>query len=283
MPRGYVTTRLGQVHYTREGQGPALLLLGASGRSSRMFAPLIPRLAPHCDVVALDTPGFGQSDPLPPGTSIPDLAACCVAVLDALGIARAHLYGLHSGNKIGAALAVGWPERLGRLILAGQSHSLIPDQVLRNGTILGIVRETVEPRSGETAALADWAAAWQRLTAIWWTRDLVAGGAAAEAREAARLLALDELQCPGAAGLYAENFRYDLGADYPRIQAPTLVLEVATPEEDRTIGRQGPAVQALIPGAALATLHEPEGHTLTLENRAADLAAIILDFLAREG
>lgn len=279
MPRGYVSTALGQIHYVREGGGRPLLLLGASGRSSRMFVPLMARMAPHVDVVAPDTPGFGESDPLPPDTTIPALAAAFVELLDALGIARADVYGMHTGNKVATALAVGWPDRVGRIVLVGQSHSLIPDRARRNAAILDIVRETVEPRSGETAALADWAAAWGRLTAIWWDRRLVAGGATAADREAARLLALDELQSGGSAGLYGANFAYDLGADFPRIRAPTLVLEVATPEEDRTIGRQGPAVRALIPGAVLETLHEPEGHTLTLENRADDVAAILTRWL----
>lgn len=280
MPRGYADTELGQVHYVRGGRGRPLLLLGASGRSSRMFAPLMTRLAGEADTIAPDTPGFGESDPLPPGTTIPALAAAFVGLLDALGLARADVYGLHTGNKIATAMAVGWPDRVGRLVLAGQSHSLIPDREARNATILDIVRDHVEPRSGETAALADWAAAWGRLNAIWWDRRLVAGGAPAAGREAARLLALDELQSGGTAGLYGANFAYDLGADFPRIRAPTLVLEVATPEEDRTIGRQGPAVRDLIPGAVLETLHEPEGHTLTLENRADDLAAILRRFLA---
>jgi pimeloyl-ACP methyl ester carboxylesterase len=279
MPRGYVTTRLGQIHVARQGTGRPLLLLGASGRSARMFAPLSDRLAPGFDVIAPDTPGFGNSDPLPDGAGIEDLAAAFVDLLDGLGIAQADVYGHHSGNKIAVALAVRFPERVRRLILIGQSHSLIPDQARRNGTILGIVREHVEPRSGETAALAEWAAAWQRMTAIWWDRDLVAAGAPSDAREAARLLALDELQSAGTAALYGANFRYDLGADYPRITQPTLVIEVATPEEDRTIGRQGPTVQALIPGAALETIHEPAGFTLTLENRAADLAGLIRGWL----
>ncbi len=281
MPRGYAETGLAQVHYVREGRGTPLLLLAASGRSSRMFAPLLALLAPHFDLCAPDTPGFGNSGPLPPGTSIEDLAGCFVQLLDRLGIERTDIYGLHTGNKIAAAMAVGWPDRVGRVVLAGQSHSLIPDREKRNATILGIVREYVEPRSGDTAALAEWAAAWQRVTAIWWDRRLVAGGATAEDRDAARLLALDELQAEGTAALYAANFAYDLGRDYARIAAPTLVLEVATPEEDRTVGRQGPEVQRLIPGAALETLHEPEGHTLTLENRAQDLATILLRWLRR--
>lgn len=281
MPRGYAEADLAQVHYVREGRGTPLLLLAASGRSSRMFAPLIGLLAPHFDLCAPDTPGFGNSGPLPPGTSIEELAGCFVQLLDRLGIERTDIYGLHTGNKIAAAMAVRWPDRVGRVVLAGQSHSLIPDRERRNAAILGIVREYVEPRSGDTAALAEWAAAWQRLTAIWWDRRLVAGGATAADRGAARLLALDELQAEGTAALYAANFAYDLGRDYARIAAPTLVLEVATPEEDRTIGRQGPEVQRLIPGAALETLHEAEGHTLTLENRAQDLAAILLRWLRR--
>ena len=281
MPRGYAEADLAQVHYVREGRGTPLLLLAASGRSSRMFAPLIRLLAPHFDLCAPDTPGFGNSGPLPPGTSIEDLAGCFVQLLDRLGIERTDIYGLHTGNKIAAAMAVRWPDRVGRVVLAGQSHSLIPDREKRNATILGIVREYVEPRSGDTAALAEWAAAWQRLTAIWWDRRLVAGGATAADRDAARLLALDELQAEGTAALYAANFAYDLGHDYARIAAPTLVLEVATPEEDRTVGRQGLEVQRRIPGAALETLHEAEGHTLTLENRAQDLAAILLRWLRR--
>jgi hypothetical protein len=72
---------------------------------------------------------------------------------------------------------------------------------------------------------------------------------------------------------------HDTATRAHRIAAPTLVLEVATPEEDRTVGRQGPEVPRLIPGAALETLQEPEGHTLTLENRAQDLAAILLRWL----
>ena len=280
MARGYVQTDLGQIHYHRAGRGEALLLLGASGRSARMFEPLAGMLAEAFDVIAPDTPGFGNSDPLPPGTTIEHLGAALVQMLDTLGVARTHIYGLHTGNKIATAMAVRWPSRVGRLILAGQSHSLIPDRTRRNATILGIVRDYVEPRSGDTAALAEWAAAWQRLTAIWWERSLVAGGASHEARRAAKLLALDELESEGTASLYAANFAYDLGADFPRLTVPTLVLEVTTPEEDRTIGRQGPTVQAVIPGASLAMIEEPAGHTLTLENRAADLAAIIRRFVA---
>lgn len=280
MPRGYVDTSLAQVHYVRDGAGPPLVLLAASGRSSRMFAGLMELLAPRFDVCALDTPGFGESGKLPPGTTIEQLAECVVEVMDGLGLARTHLYGLHTGNKIATALAGRWPGRVDRLVLAGQSHSLIPDGELRNATILEIVREYMDlPAPGPAAELADWAAAYQRLGAIWWDRQLVAAGATAEGRAFARLLALDELQSGGTADLYRANFAYDLGRGFTEITVPTTILEIATPEEDRTVGRQGPAVQRLIPGAGLHTITEPRGHTLTLENRARDLADILAEVL----
>ena len=280
MPRGYVGTTLGQVHYRREGQGEPLLLLGASGRSSRMFGGLMRLLAPRLDVCAPDTPGFGGSDPLPEGTTIEDLAVCMAELLDALGIARTHLYGLHTGNKIATAFAGRWPKRVGGLVLAGQSHSLIPDRETRNRTILDIVHGYFEPPvPGPGAELADWAATFQALGAIWWDRALVAGGGTAADRLVARSKALDELEATGTATLYRANFAYDLGAGLTALRVPTTVLEVATPAEDRTIGRQGPAVLRLVPGAMLRTIEEPRGHTLTLEERARDLADILLEVL----
>ncbi len=56
---------------------------------------------------------------------------------------------------------------------------------------------------------------------------------------------------------------------------PSLLIEVATPYENATIGRQAAAVRALVPHARVATNEEPAGETLTLEHRAGDLAALI--------
>lgn len=280
MSRGYADTALGQIHYRREGSGPTLLLLSASGRSSRMFTRLLPLVASRFDAIALDNPGFGGSDPLPDGTTIEQLAEAFIAVLDELGIERTHLYGLHTGNKIATAIAARWPARIDRLVLAGQSHSLIPDQAERNARILEIVREYVEkPEHEESPALAEWASLFRRVSDLWWDRKLIGGGFSAVERGFAQELVLDELEAAGTAGLYAANFAYDLGRDLARVAAPALVVEVATPAEDRAIGRQGPAVQSLIPGSLLRTIEEPRGHTLTLENRARDLADILLEFL----
>jgi len=281
MSRGYAETPLGQIHFRRMGSGPTLLLLSASGRSSRMFTRLMPLVAARFDAIAVDYPGFGGSDPIRDGTTIEQLADALVVLLDRLGVGRTHLYGLHTGNKVAAAMAVRSPGRLDRLVLAGQSHSLIPDQAKRNARILEIVREYFEkPEREENPALAEWAGLFRRMSDLWWNRKLIGRAFSAEEQGFARDLVLDEIEASGTAALYAANFAYDLGRDLARIAVPTLVLEVATPAEDRAIGRQGPAVQSLVRGSSLRTLEEPRGHTLTLENRAHDLAEILIEFLA---
>lgn len=272
MKRGYVTTSLGQVHYRRSGEGAPLLLLAAAGRSGRMFAGLMPRLDGF-DAIAIDTPGFGASDDLARGTTIEALADAFVEVMDALGLATAAVYGLHTGNKIGTAMAVRHPGRIRSLILSGQSHSLIPDQETRNAGIRHIIAAYVDLDDSGTP-LAERAARIAKL--------LQAGREGAHPLLGGAILdhVQDEIEARGTAALYLANFAYDLGRGFRDIGVPTLVLEIATPGETHDVGLQGEAVAGLIPGASLVTVEGPDGEALTLEDRPAELAAIVRRFLA---
>ncbi|MEJ0072000.1 MAG: hypothetical protein WDO24_28425 [Pseudomonadota bacterium] len=127
-----------------------------------------------------------------------------------------------------------------------------------------------------------WARSFRRLTTLWWDDALQEDGASLERFAYIRDLALDEIQSmDGILTTYGANFAYDLEADLRRIAVPTLVLELTTPAEDRQLGRQGAAMQALIPGAALATIAFADTHPITLDHRAADIASVLLDFLGR--
>lgn len=281
--RRYVDTAVGQVHLRVEGSGPPLLLLGSTGRSSRMFEPLIPLLRGQFQVLAPDLPGSGHSDPLPAGVTIPALAESMAQVLDSLGVERAHVYGFHTGNKIGTALAANRPDRVDRLVLAGQSHSLIPSNEERNRVIgqrtqnYFAGRDTSDPPA---QAIRDWTGLQRTVNDLWWPAALQAEGPdRAAALAQARRQVLDELECGEAIpALYQANFAYDLQADLQRIAAPTLVLEVETPDERRTLGAQAAAVCALIRGASSRTLRA-NGFRLTLEDQADELAAVLLEFL----
>ena len=282
MKRHYVDTNLAQVHVVTEGAGKPLVLLGPAGRSTAVFSALIPLLSRRFRVVCLDLPGSGNSDPLPAGASIEALAQCVVCVLDAFELDRTSVYGLHTGNKIGAALAAHWPSRVDDLVLCGQSHSIIPSREERNRVIGTLVHEYFDAPAGlgkSAAALHYWAKLNRRICALWWPDELFTAEDSQAAVAYAKTLVLDEiLAYDGTAALYQANFNYDLEADMRRISARTLVIEIATPREDKLIGRQGPLVQSIVAGASLATL-EADGFILTLEDRAADIAEILLRFL----
>lgn len=89
-----------RVHYRKCGSGPALLMVHQSPRSSAEYAPLMARWGEHFTCIAPDTPGFGQSDPLPGQPEIGDFADALGETVRALGLRRCAAYGFHSGGII---------------------------------------------------------------------------------------------------------------------------------------------------------------------------------------
>jgi pimeloyl-ACP methyl ester carboxylesterase len=118
--KGFVAVPHGQVHFRYGGSGPVVVMLHDSPRSSVLHAPNIEWLGEHFTVIALDTPGYGNSTPLPqPAPTIKDFAAALAATLGALGIERCALYGFHTGAKIALQFAVDHPERVALAVLDG--------------------------------------------------------------------------------------------------------------------------------------------------------------------
>lgn len=118
--RRFVTVGSRQVHYRRGGEGPAAVLLHASPLSSAWLVPLARSLADRFTVLALDTPGYGLSDPLPLAEpTIPDYADALLETLDALGIERCALYGFHTGANIALELAARFPDRVSAAVCEG--------------------------------------------------------------------------------------------------------------------------------------------------------------------
>jgi pimeloyl-ACP methyl ester carboxylesterase len=76
------------LNHVRQGEGEPLLLLHSLGGSLVQWSPVMDLLGAEREVVAVDMPGFGESDPLPEGIR-PRAANLATAVLDfydALGI-----------------------------------------------------------------------------------------------------------------------------------------------------------------------------------------------------
>lgn len=122
--RGFVNLAHGQMHYRHAGnQGEILLLLlHASPGSSRQLARIIEDFASDHRVVAPDTPGNGDSEPLPLAEpTVADLAQAMLQFLDAMGLATVRVYGSHTGAAIAAELAILAPDRVSALVLDGVS------------------------------------------------------------------------------------------------------------------------------------------------------------------
>jgi pimeloyl-ACP methyl ester carboxylesterase len=119
--RAFVRIREGQVHYRTAGTGGRpLWMIHASPASSWNLVPLLAELAATRRVIAPDTPGNGDSVPLGlPKPEIADYADAAVRTMDALGLDRVDLYGSHTGAHIAMEIAIGFPDRVGRLVLDG--------------------------------------------------------------------------------------------------------------------------------------------------------------------
>jgi len=107
------------VHYRKAGSGPILLMVHQSPRSSAEYAALMEKWSTHFTCIAPDTPGFGQSDPLPGKPDITDFAHDVHELLDALGIERCAAYGFHSGAIILMTAIKRRPDRFTRVAMGG--------------------------------------------------------------------------------------------------------------------------------------------------------------------
>lgn len=133
-------------------RGTPVLLLHGYTDTSRSFAPLLDRLAalrPDLRLIAPDQRGHGDSslpgDAACPGApercfAVSDFAADALALLDALGIGRAHLVGHSMGSVIAQEIALAHPERVERLVLLGSAATIRDNPVARDyllGEVIG--------------------------------------------------------------------------------------------------------------------------------------------------
>lgn len=127
------------IHYVELGSGPPLVLLHKLGGWVSDWRHVAPALAQHYRVIALDSPGHGESTvegPVPYILGLPESAATVLAVLDELGVGTFSMVGNSLGGCIAVCLAALWPARVRRLgLLSVALYPVIPRSAL----------ETLEP------------------------------------------------------------------------------------------------------------------------------------------
>lgn len=105
---------------------PVLLLSPSLGTTMALFEPQVEALAGRYSLLRYDARGHGQSQAPIGAYSMDRLGRDAVALLDHLGVERAHYAGVSLGGMVGQWLGCRAPERLLRLVLANTSAFMGP-------------------------------------------------------------------------------------------------------------------------------------------------------------
>jgi pimeloyl-ACP methyl ester carboxylesterase len=119
---GSPVTRSAQVegvklNYMIAGRGPAVILIHGYGETSRMWRPIIPRLAEKFTVIAPDLPGIGDSDIPSDGLDMKSAAVRIHSLVRSLGIEKARVVGHDIGLMVAYAYAASFPAEVEKLAL----------------------------------------------------------------------------------------------------------------------------------------------------------------------
>ena len=250
---GAIDTSTGAIGVVDVGGGNAtpIVFLHGVGSDKSVWAPQLDHFAPTRRALALDYPGYGDSNPWPDATR-DDFAAAILAAMDSLGVERAHICGLSLGGVIAIALHASAPQRCASLILA-DSFAVHPDgQAIYD-------RSEAASRTIGMAALAQ-----ARVGAL-------LGKAAGTAMHADVIGTMSRID-PAAYVLGARAvWLADQVDRAAAIRVPTLVL--VGDEDAITPLALSEQLAALIPGAKLAII-VGAGHLANLEQAAAFNAVI---------
>jgi pimeloyl-ACP methyl ester carboxylesterase len=167
-----------EIYYEIHGEGPPLLLISGLGYSMWQWHRMVPYLEKYFQVMTLDNRGVGKTDkPAGPYTA-QMLAADIVGLLDASNIDKAVVMGHSMGGFIAQAMALEFPQKVSKLILAstnfgGPRHVPVTPEALavlsdvtgdpmtrlRNGIIVSTAPGFAEKNPELIQAWLDWRAA----------------------------------------------------------------------------------------------------------------------------
>jgi 3-oxoadipate enol-lactonase len=237
-----------ELHYEARGSGePSLLLMGGIPAVAGDWASLAEPLSARRRVIAYDNRGSGESTVTPGPYTTRQLAADGVALLDALGIERADVFGMSLGGMIAQELAIGWPDRVRKLVL-GCTHA-------------GVAHAARMPRpTGQAFAMQtdDWAERMRALAPFAFARAVDGQLQSAFIEKKSR----DAQQPAGYAAQIQAVLDHDSYERLPQIGAPTLIL---TGDDDQVIpGESSDVLHERIPGSRLEVV-SGSGHLFFIE------------------
>lgn len=124
-----IHTAKGRISISEAGTGRAVVMIHGLGATKVSFLPTLAALAPHRRAIAVDLPGFGDSDkPIVAPYDAPYFADTMTALLDALELDRADFVGNSMGGRVAIEVGLRAPERVARIALLAPSLAWLRDR-----------------------------------------------------------------------------------------------------------------------------------------------------------
>jgi len=199
----------GATHYAVEGSGAPVLLIHGVGARLDTCDDVAAVLAGMFKVVRYDLRGHGKSSKVPGPYSLDLFADDAVALLDHLGIVRAHVAGHSLGGMIAITLAARHPQRVDRLAVLSAAAGRTEEERSRVMERIALIADGIP---GDH---------FKNSLSRWFTDEFRAANPELMEEYAARNRENDSA-CYAAA--YTVLATGEVAPDLPRVKAPTLVV-----------------------------------------------------------
>ena len=247
------------INYEVEGKGDPLVMIMGFTASRSGWMSQIPFFKKYFQVITFDNRGAGKSGKPPGPYSTKMMADDTINLMDYLGIEKAHIVGASMGGMIAQELAINYPERIMKLVLACT--------YARPAAV-----NEITPEQAELAQLTDTKMA-----------NTLVGMAFNRPFYRITFGLLDSIQtkfigAAGMAGIAGQRAACASHNSLDRLQSITAPTLVIVGSEDRIINPVSSEVIAgKIPGARLVKV-EGGSHSFSLEMKKT-FNRIVLDFL----
>jgi pimeloyl-ACP methyl ester carboxylesterase len=135
-------------HYVEVGEGPPAILIPGLFGTYRGFSRMLPLLAPHFKLIALDNFGTGDSDTPAPDFlyTVTEQADMIVKLMDELKIPHSTLIGVSYGGMIALNIAARYPDRVNAVVCIEGAVIMpkpSPYQLMEQGLDTPIIGEAI--------------------------------------------------------------------------------------------------------------------------------------------
>ncbi|MEV4758566.1 alpha/beta fold hydrolase [Micromonospora sp. NPDC049559] len=132
------------LYYETYGAGRPMILLHGGLGSGEMFGPILPTLADHHQVIAVDLQGHGRTADVDRPLDMRTMADDVAALVDHLGLEKPDVVGYSLGGGVALHVAIRHPEKVGRVVAASahiRRDAIYPEMLQQQGQVSAAAAE----------------------------------------------------------------------------------------------------------------------------------------------